>query len=60
MSDEAKLQRAADREAYRLLEELDRCESLLEEMDELGLSTREEIERHMAELHERLDTIESS
>jgi hypothetical protein len=60
MSDEAKPQRSADREAYRLLEELDRCEALLEDLDDLGLASRDEIERHMAELHERLDALESS
>jgi hypothetical protein len=52
--------RAADREEYRLLEELDRCEALLEEMDELGVTTRDDIERRMAALHERLDALESS
>jgi hypothetical protein len=51
---------AADREIYRLLEELDRCEALIEDMDELGLFTRDEIERRMDALHKRLDALDTS
>jgi hypothetical protein len=60
MSDQSDTKPAADREVYRLLEELDRCEALLEDLDELGLSTRDEIERHMEALHKRLDALGSS
>lgn len=60
MSDPPDKKSTADREIYRLLEELDRCEALIEDMDELGLSTREEIERHMEMLHQRLDLLEQS
>jgi hypothetical protein len=40
---------------YRLLEELDRLEDLLEEMDELGVATRADVERRMAELNLQID-----
>ncbi|HEU5433048.1 MAG TPA: hypothetical protein VFU81_15380 [Thermomicrobiales bacterium] len=60
MADQLDKKSPAGREAYRLLEELDRCEALLEDMDELGLSSREEIERHMEALHQRLDELEAS
>jgi hypothetical protein len=42
----------ADYDTLLLLEQL---ESLLEEMEELGVSTRQEIETRIAALHERLD-----
>jgi hypothetical protein len=48
-----------EREMYHLLEELDRCESLLEDLDDLGLATRDDIVRHMEDLHRRLDALES-
>jgi hypothetical protein len=37
---------------YAVLERLDRLEDLVEEMDELGVSTREEAERRIAELND--------
>ena len=40
-----------------LLEELDRLEDLLEEMDELGVGSREDVERRMAELNARVDRL---
>lgn len=51
----AKSDGAEERRVYKLLEELDRLQDLLEEMDDLGLSSREEIERRMAELDARID-----
>jgi len=40
-----------------LLEELDRLEDLLEEMDELGVRSRDDIERRMSELNTRVDRL---
>ena len=40
----------ADRELYDALDLLDRLEELLEEMDELGVTTRAEVERRIADL----------
>lgn len=48
---------AGEQRLYALLQELDRCEDLLEELDDLGLRTREEVERRMAELNERIDAL---
>lgn len=42
---------------YRLLNELDRLEEVLETMDELGLATRTDVERRMAELNARVDEL---
>ena len=38
-----------------LLEELDRLEDLLEEMEELGVGSRADVERRLAELNARVD-----
>ena len=40
-----------------LLEELDRLEDLLEEMEELGVSSRADAERRLAELNARVDEL---
>lgn len=50
-------ERPADAD-YNTLLLLERLESLLEEMEELGVSTREEIEARIAALHEKLDAEE--
>ncbi len=47
---------ASDYQALLLLEQL---ESLLEEMEELGVSSRAEIEARIAALHQQLDADES-
>ena len=47
-----------DREILPVLEELDRLEDLLEEMTELGVSTRTDVERRIAELNARVDEAE--
>ncbi len=39
---------------YSVLEELDRLEDLLEEMDDLGVASRADGERRMAELHDEV------
>ncbi len=46
-----------DAELYALLDQLDRLEELLEEMDELGVATREEVERRLAGLHAEVDRL---
>lgn len=43
-------QRPPNDSDYALLELLDRLEELLEEMDELGVTTRAEVESRMAEI----------
>jgi hypothetical protein len=47
---------AAEREEYDLLVRLERLESLLEELEELGVATRAEAEAAVRELHARLDS----
>ena len=42
---------------YLLLEELDRLEDLLEEMADLGVTSREEIEQRMTALNVRVDEL---
>lgn len=42
---------------YALLEELDRLEELIEDMDSLGIVSREEAERRIAELDARVERI---
>ena len=42
---------------YRLLDELDRLEDLLEEMDELGVASRADVQRRLAELNARVDEL---
>ncbi len=45
----------AERADYGAMLLLERLESLLEEMDELGISSREEVVRRIASLHQKLD-----
>ncbi len=45
----------AERADYDAMLLLERLESLLEEMDELGVSTREDVTRQIASLHQQLD-----
>lgn len=46
---------ARQREEYDLLLLVEALESLVEEMDELGVSSRAEAEARIAELHSRLE-----
>jgi hypothetical protein len=46
---------AAEQEEYEAMMLLDRLESLLEEMHELGVQTREQVERQIAALHLKLE-----
>jgi hypothetical protein len=41
---------SSHRSDYKALDELDRLEELLEEMDELGVSSRDEVEQRIASL----------
>ncbi len=43
---------------YELLDLLDRLESLAEDMDELGVRTREQVEQLVTMIHARLDEID--
>jgi hypothetical protein len=43
---------------YDLLDLLDRLESLVEDLDDLGVRTRDEAEALIATIHERLDALE--
>ena len=45
-------------DTYALLELLERLESLREDMDELGIRTRDELEERIRALHEQLDVDE--
>ncbi len=42
---------------YVLLDELDRLEELIEDMDDLGITSREEAERRMAELDAQVEAL---
>ena len=46
-----------EQELHALIEELDRLEDLLEEMEELGVNDRADIERRLAELNARVDEL---
>lgn len=43
---------------YQLMDELDRLEELLEDMDALGVTSRAEVERRIKELDARVDALE--
>ncbi len=42
---------------FPILEELDRLEELLEEMDDLGVASRTEVERRLTELHDEVSQL---
>lgn len=46
-----------DAALYPLLDELDRLEDLLEEMDDLKVASRADVERRMAELNAEIDRL---
>lgn len=45
---------------YDLLDLLDRLESLVEDMDDLAITTRDEAEELIATIHQRLDDLEQA
>ena len=45
---------------YELMLELDRLEELREDLQERGLRTLEEVERRIAEVHQRIDELEDA
>lgn len=45
---------------YDLLDLLDRLESLVEDMDDLAIRTREVAEEQIAAIHARLDALDGS
>jgi hypothetical protein len=53
-----RLQKTIPDSEFDLLELLDRLESLLEDMDELGVGSRIEIEDLMNRIHARLDVMD--
>jgi len=48
----------ADRTDYKALDELDRLEELLEEMDDLGVTSRAEVEQRIATLEALLPDLD--
>jgi hypothetical protein len=42
---------------YALLDELDRLEELIEDMDDLGVSSREDAERRMTDLDAQIEAL---
>lgn len=56
----AKPKNSQSNELYEHYEELDRLEELLEDMNELGVTSLEEIEARMVLLNTRIDELESS
>jgi hypothetical protein len=51
-------ERALPKSEYELLDLLDRLESLVEDLDDLNVRTRDEAEALIATIHERLDMLE--
>lgn len=47
-----------EKREYDLMLLLDRLESLLEDMEELGIDTREQAQAKIADLHRQLDQID--
>jgi len=50
--------REENEEEYDIMELLERLESLREEMAELGITSSQELERRIRELHAQLDELE--
>lgn len=46
-----------DAAVYPLLDQLDRLQEILEAMDDLGVDSRAEVERRMAELDAEIDRL---
>jgi hypothetical protein len=44
---------------FDLYEQLDRLEELLEDMEEFGVASREDVERLIAELDEQIEELEA-
>lgn len=53
-------EQAGTSEEYELMLELERLESLREEMEELGISTTAELEAKIAALHRQMDAHEGA
>ncbi|HEX3301469.1 MAG TPA: hypothetical protein VHR64_01185 [Thermomicrobiales bacterium] len=50
---------AGSKRLFDLYERMDRLEELIEEMEELGISTREEAEQMIVELDGQIEELES-
>ncbi len=55
----AKTPSGADGADYKILDELDRLEELLEELDDLGVTTRSEVEARIATLEGKLADLDA-
>lgn len=55
----AKTPSGTDGSDYKILDELDRLEELLEEMDELGVTSRTEVEGRIAILEAKLADLDA-
>jgi hypothetical protein len=52
--------KSSDRQLFDLYERLDRLEEMLEDMDELGVSTRDQIEQMVIALDQQIEELESA
>jgi RecA/RadA recombinase len=52
--------KSSDRQLFDLYERLDRLEEMLEDMDELGVSTRDQIEQVVIALDQQIEELESA
>lgn len=58
MNDRPSASPTSDHDLGRILDELDRLEELLEDMAELGVSTKDEAEARMRQLHAVVDELD--
>jgi hypothetical protein len=52
--------KSSDKQLFDLYERLDRLEEMLEDMDELGVSTRDQIEQMVIALDQQIEELESA
>jgi hypothetical protein len=52
--------KSSDRQLFDLYERLDRLEEMLEDMDELGVSSRDQIEQMVIALDQQIEELESA
>ncbi len=53
------MSKAGQSSLFDLYEKLDRLEELLEDMEEFGVASREDVERLIAELDEQIEELEA-
>ena len=54
------MSKSGGKQLFDLYERMDRLEELLEDMDELGVSSRDEIEQMIIALDQQIEELESS